>query len=691
MTRQDFLLEIGTEELPPKTLEQMGKALASNLGESLNQSGLAHGTINGFASPRRLAVLVRELETQQPDQPFEKRGPAVKAAFDADGNATRAAMGFAGSCGVSVDALETVTTDKGDYLVHRGVTPGSAVAELLPAMLSDTVQKLPIAKRMRWGDHSHEFVRPVKWLVMLFGSDTVEATLFGVAAGSATRGHRIHHPDPIELNAPADYESVLETRGKVIADFEKRRSVILAGLEEAAQAQGLVADIPRELLDEVTALNEWPVVMGGSFDEAFLRVPPEALVSSMQDHQKYFPLRHEGGDLAARFLFVANLESKDPASVIEGNERVIRPRLSDAAFFWDMDKRERLADRAPNLESVVFQKTLGTLADKSARIRSVMEKIGAHSDIDVNRIKRAAELAKCDLVTDLVFEFDDLQGIAGYYYALNDCEPEEVALAIRDQYRPGHAGDDLPQNHLGKLLAVADRLDTLVGIFGIGQRPSGTRDPYALRRAALGVLRILLEGNLDLDLRELLGYALAAYEQQDVRLKHQGSPLVDEVLKYCMERLRAYYQDRGVSTDIFLSVAASQVSRPVDFDARIRAVQSFSAGRNADTLIQANKRVQNLLQSATVPSIPLPELRARLVSEHERELIDAVAQVKEKTDGGYQSLLGELSELAVPLDGFFDNVMVNVDDEELRQSRLALLQTVRGLFLEVADVSLLAH
>lgn len=689
MNTQDFLFELGTEELPPKSLKALSDSLVSEVKAGLADAGLDCEKVIGYAAPRRLAVLVTQLQAQQADRPFEKRGPAVKAAYDKDGNPSKAAQGFARSCGVEFSDLTTLSTDKGDYLAWSGVEPGQATTSLLPGILDTALNRLPIAKRMRWGANRYEFVRPVKWLLALWGEDTLPYQAFGLQAGNLTFGHRIHAPEGLHIAKPTDYAARLKEQGWVLADFQERQTRIEENLNKAAEEHGVTPVAPADLLEEVTSLNEWPVVMSGQFDESFLSVPPEALISSMQEHQKYFASTDQAGKLTARFFFVANLESSNPSVVINGNEKVIRPRLADAAFFWESDQKQPLVDRLPKLDKVIFQKQLGSVGQKSRRISKLAGELATLINADADIAARAGLLAKADLVTDLVFEFDDLQGLAGAYYAEKDGEPEGVAHAIRDHYKPGFAGDTLPSSPEGWVVAMADRLDTLIGIFGVGQKPTGTKDPFALRRASLGVLRILMENRLDLDLRDLLVKALNQYPAEVLPAR---ATVVEDTLAYMLERLRAVFQDQGIPVDVFYAVRALELTRPMDIQARVDSVKIFRETDAGKTLSEANKRVANLLSKAG-SDIERTEIDL-LTDASEISLMESLESVEERVTESvdvqrYDDALSALSTLKDPLDQFFEKVMVMADDEQLRMQRLGLLSRIRKAFLQVADVSLL--
>jgi glycyl-tRNA synthetase beta chain len=688
MMSRDLLIEIGTEELPPKALLTLSRAFRQGIEDGLTKAGLDVASMQAFASPRRLAVLVKGVPARQTDKTVERRGPALTAAFDEEGVPTKAAQGFAASCGVTMDQLETVETDKGAWLMHRSVQPGRATAEIIPEIVKASLDRLPIPKRMRWGDLDAEFVRPVHWVVMLFGDSVIDCEILSVRSGRETRGHRFHHPAPLYLGEPEAYEALLLSEGRVIADFAKRREAVRAQILEAAAQLGGNAVIDEALLDEVTALVEWPVAIVGDFEKRFLEVPAEALVSSMKGHQKYFHVVDGDGQLMPHFIAIANIDSRDPAHVRAGNERVIRPRLADASFFWHQDRKEPLAARIEVLKTVVFQQKLGTLQAKSERVATLAGSIAQMMGADVANAERAARLAKCDLMTAMVGEFPELQGIMGRYYAVHDGEPAEVATALDEQYMPRHAGDALPGTATGQALAIADRLDTLAGIFGIGQLPTGDKDPFALRRAALGVLRTCIEKKLDLDLRTLLESAAERLRKDGVKI---ADTTANQVFDFMMERLRAYYQDAGIGADTFEAVLARQPSRPLDFHARIHAVSAFRRLPEAESLAAANKRIHNILRKAEV-AVP-DQVRAEHFAEPaERQLGEQLAALEGEVRGllaerRYEDALCRLAGLREAVDGFFDAVMVMSDDPALRDNRLALLKRLGDLFLEVADIS----
>jgi glycyl-tRNA synthetase beta chain len=687
--RRDFLVEIGTEELPPKSLLALADAFAAGIGKGLDDAGLLHGAVERFATPRRLAVRVRRLLDRQPDRAIERRGPPLKAAFDAQGAPTQAALAFAKSCGVEVAALEHLETPKGTWLVHRGTEAGAQTASLLPGIVQASLDALPIARRMRWGAGEAQFVRPVHWVLMLLGRDVVPCEILGVPSGNLTRGHRFMAPKPLRVTSPAAYVSTLHKRGRVLADIHERREAIRQGVTAEATRLGGQAVISDALLEEVTALVEWPVPLAGRFDAQFLELPAEVPIATMQDHQRYFPVRDASGALMPWFIAVANIESTDPAQVVAGNERVVRPRLSDAAFFWSTDLQHRLDARVEGLRRVTFQTQLGSLHDKAERVRALATSIAGAIGGDPRLADRAAELAKCDLITSMVGEFPELQGLMGRYYAQHDGEHPEVCEALREQYLPRFAGDELPATPTGMALAIADRLDTIAGIYATGQKPTGTRDPFGLRRAALGLLRTSIERRLDLDLQSLIGQALAALPF--------AAPVdcARDVYDYVIERLRAYYVegDAGleVTTEMFDAVLATRPASPLDFDARLRALVEFLRLPEAQALAAANKRIANILRKATEPVGERVDAE-RLIDPAEQilgEQVEAIArQVEPKFAAReYTEALKSLAVLRNAVDAFFDSVMVMADDPALRANRLALLKRMQGLFMHAADLS----
>ncbi len=687
--RRDLLIEIGTEELPPTALERLSHALRDRLAERLTEAGLDWSSLHSYATPRRLAVVCKDLLTKQPDRLVERRGPALKAAFDEHGRPTRAAEGFARSCGVSVEELDRLETDKGAWLAYRKVEPGRPTTELVPEAVAFALDRLPIPKRMRWGAGEAAFVRPVHWLVLMLGEELIEATLLDVESGRHTHGHRFHHPEALEITHAGDYAPLLESRGRVMPDFDARRRAIRAQVEQTAHALGGEALIDEALLDEVTALVEWPVALSGGFDPRFLKLPEEVLIASMQGHQKYFPVRGGDGTLLPHFITVANIDSRDPERIREGNERVIRPRLSDAEFFWRQDTARPLAERLDALKGIVFQRDLGSLYDKTLRVAAVARGIAEDLGIDPATVERAARLCKCDLVTEMVGEFPELQGIMGRYYALHDGEPAEVAQAIDEHYRPRQAVDDTATSPAGQTLAIADKLDTLAGIFAVGLIPKGDRDPYALRRAALGALRTYIERALRGDLLAHLRLACAQLEG----VVQTTDDLPERLYDFMMERLRAYYLEQGVLPDTFEAVLARRPTRPYDFHRRLEAVSAFRELPQAEALAAANKRIANILRQAEARGERPGEVDpAALVEAEETRLYHALGELEDEVralseSGDYTAALTRLAALREPVDRFFDAVMVMAEDPRLRANRLALLNRLRALFLAVADVS----
>lgn len=683
---RDLLIEIGTEELPPKALKKLSADFANGIETRLGKAELGFSNVKPFASPRRLAVLVSDLAEQTPDRDTERRGPALQAAFDDNGCPTKAAEGFANSCGVPVGDLEQLETDKGTWLVYRVHQTGQPAAALIPEIVNLALEALPIPKRMRWGNLDTQFVRPVHWAVLLFGDEIIETDILGVPAGRTTRGHRFHHPEPIEIPAPEEYEVLLESEGKVIADFERRANTVRAQVEAAALELKGQAVIDAGLLEEVTAMVEWPSAVTGQFEARFLEVPQEALISTMSANQKYFHLVDANHRLMPYFITVSNIESRDPVMVRTGNERVIRPRFSDAEFFWNQDRKQRLDGRISQLKTVVFQHQLGSLFDKSQRVAKLASHIAELTGSDKLLVMRAAELSKCDLMTDMVGEFPGLQGIMGRYYAEHDGEDPAICLALDDYYKPRHAGDSLPENSTSQTLALADRIDTLLGIFAIGQIPTGDKDPYALRRAALGLLRILIEKRIDIDLKPLLEDA-ARYYPKPVGATRAVNP----TLAFVLDRLRAYYLDQNIRSDVIDAVTDRQLTRPVDIDRRIKAVTTFRTLPDASSLAAANKRIGNILKKV---KDPLPDtIDPNLLQEPaEQHLYQALAELSSDVSvllaaGDYEPALQRLATLREPIDAFFDAVMVMDENIKLRNNRLALLNQLHGLFLQVADIS----
>lgn len=684
----DLLFEIGTEELPPTALKRLSKALTDEFIKGLDEAQLSHGSVHSYATPRRLALVVNDCAMRQPDRDVERRGPGLQAAFDGEGQPTKAAQGFARSCGVTVADLAQVNTDKGDWLVHKMHEAGRTAAELLPGIADNALGRLPIPKRMRWGSSEVQFVRPVHWVVFLHGKQVVECELLGVRAGDTTRGHRFHHPAPIQISAPANYGELLQTTGKVIADFAERREHIVEMVTVTAGALGGRADMDPALLDEVTALNEWPVPIAGRFEERFLDVPHEALVATMKGNQKYFPLFDTQGNLLNCFITVANIQSTQPDLIRAGNERVVRPRLSDAMFFWQQDAKQTLESRRDALKDVVFQQKLGSMFDKSERVATVAQEIAAAIGGDVLLAQRAARLSRCDLLTSMVFEFPEMQGIMGRYQARRDGEAGELATALDEFYMPRFSGDQIPQTPTGIAISLAEKLDSLIGIFAIGMRPTGDKDPFALRRAALGALRILREHSLTLDIKEIL---LVAEKQFSDFRENEG--IAVEVFDFMLERLKGLYVDLGYPLDIFEAVSAVKPRSIKDFEARMVAVKAFREMPEAGALAGANKRITNILRKVVEPLCGDTDSRL-FQDDAERELAEAIAEQRAAvsvllSQEDYTGALRRLAGLHGSVDHFFDAVMVMAEDEKVRKNRLTLLAELRGLFLEVADLSLL--
>ena len=687
MTTQNFLVEIGTEELPPKALKTLATSFADNVEAELNQAGLSFDKIEWFAAPRRLAVKVLNLATQQPSKEIEKRGPAVSAAFDAEGKPTKAAEGWARGCGITVDQAERIATDKGEWLVHRAKIEGQPTKNLLDGIVANALAKLPIPKPMRWADKTVQFIRPVHTVTMLLGNELIEGEILGVASARTIRGHRFLGEKEFEIQHADQYPQLLREKGSVVADFNERKAEILAKSQAKATALGGVADIEESLLEEVTSLVEYPNILAAKFEERFLAVPAEALVYTMKGDQKYFPIYDKDGKLLPHFIFVSNINPEDPTAIIEGNEKVVRPRLTDAEFFFKTDLKQKLVDRLPRLETVLFQQQLGTLKDKTDRIEQLAGDIAKQIGADEAKAKRAGLLSKCDLMTNMVFEFTDTQGVMGMHYARHDGEDEEVAVALNEQYMPRFAGDELPKSLVASAVALADKFDTLTGIFGIGQAPKGSADPFALRRAALGALRIIVEKNLPLDLEDLVKKSAALFGD---KLTNQN--VVADVVDFMLGRFRAWYQDEGITVDVIQAVLARRPTRPADFDARVRAVSHFRTLDSAEALAAANKRVSNILAKADA-AIGEINLTA-CVEPAEKALAEAVLALRTEVQpliaqGDYTAVLDKLANLRAPVDSFFDNVMVNAEDPVLRQNRLAILNTLQDLFLQVADISVL--
>lgn len=688
MSNADLLFELGTEELPPQALRQLSADLDRIVCGELNALGLEYGALRRYATPRRLALHVAELATRQPDQTIERRGPAVSVAFDAEGHPTKAARGFAHSCGTSVDALERLVNKKGEWLLYRGMVEGAATVDLLPPLLTKAVHALPVPKRMRWGDLNESFVRPVHWVIALFGDRVLDLELFGVQAGRVTHGHRFHCRQPITLERAGDYGPRLAEDGYVVADFDQRLERVRKEVAAQASSIGGEALASEELLNEVTALVEWPVGLSGRFDPRFLTLPREVLTATLEGHQRYFPVVDNDGALMPAFITIANLESLDPDQVRAGNERVVRPRLADALFFWEQDRKQPLDAYTAGLRHVAFQHDLGSLADKTQRIKALADWLAEISGVSVETVARAAHLSKADLLTAMVYEFTELQGTMGRYYALASGENREVADALEEQYWPRQAGDELPRTGTGCVLALADRIDTIAGIFAVGQRPTGEKDPFALRRAALGLVRILVEREFDLDLAKLVARALAL---QPVKMSGNRASLEEEIYSFIFDRLRSYYAAAGVSVEVFSAVAATGTTRPLDFARRLDAVKRFLALPQASQLAAAHKRIRNILKQAQGPF----ELETdALHEEAEVALYEQLKFLEADTDklldnGDYERVLTELANVQAPVDRFFDSVMVMSEDARERNNRIALLGRLDRLCRAAADLSYL--
>mgnify|MGYP003387155977 FL=1 len=693
MNTQDFLVEIGTEELPPKALKKLANAFQSGVESHLQSKGLKFESSKLFAAPRRIALRLKALQVQGEASKVEKLGPYSNVAFDADGNPTKAAEGFARANNISFDQVARTTDEKGERLYYAQEVAGADASAELPTAVSDSLNKLPIAKRMRWGSSRIEFVRPVQWVLMLLDNKVVEANILGVQSNYFTKGHRFHANREIAITSPDAYESTLKEQGKVMVDYEERKALIREQVIAEGIKLGGEAVIDEDLLDEVTSLNEWPTALAGTFDELFLDIPSQALISSMKEHQKYFHVVNKNGDLLPNFITVCNIESKDPQQVIHGNEKVIRPRLADAKFFWDTDRKVSLESRFEKLDTVVWVQKLGTLKDKAIRLSSLSGKIANAIGGDKALAERASKLCKTDLLSDMVLEFSDLQGLAGSYYAEHDGEHADVCAAMVEQYKPAFSGDDLPTTQTGLALALADRLDSLVGLFGIGQIPTGGKDPFALRRASLGVLRLLVEKDINIDISTLIDWAIGSSEENNwpIELKDDTKSKLTE---YMLDRFSAMYQDQYIPAVVFQAVRAKGITQPLDINKRVQAVFAFSKLDSAAALAAANKRVSNILAKNNALSDVKPVNEALLIEDAEKvlakELASKATEVQAIFDkGDYAEYLTALTSLRSSIDAFFDNVMVMADDEAVKQNRLALLNQLRNLFLQVADISLL--
>lgn len=689
MNTRDLLIEIGTEELPPKALKKLSMSFHGNIRSGLDAAELGFDTVISYAAPRRLAILVTSCEEKQADKNVEKRGPALTAAFDEDGCPTQAAIGFAKSCGVEVEDLDKLETDKGTWLAYKSEQKGQTAQELIPSIVQKSLDALPIPKRMRWGSLKVQFVRPVHWVILLFGDEVIDTEILGVKTGRETRGHRFHHPDTIYIGEPSAYAPLLESEGHVMAEFDSRREAIRGEILEIAKTVNGTAIIDDDLLDEVTGMVEWPQAILGNFEEHFLDVPSEALISAMKRHQKYFHLIDEDGKLMPHFITISNIESKQPDKVREGNERVIRPRLSDAEFFWKQDQKQKLVEKNNTLKHVVFQSKLGSMYDKVIRIVEITASIAEQTGVDIDQAKRAALLCKCDLMTNMVGEFPDLQGVMGRYYAQLDGEDKDVALAIEEHYQPRFSGDVLPSTQAGQCVSLADKIDSLVGIFGINQPPSGDKDPFALRRAALGVLRILIEEDLNIDLNVVIKQAIKTYTYQKAALAITET--TNSVYDFIFARLQVYYSSQGFAHDEIDAVLCLKPAYLNDVNKRLLALSDFRKMPEAESLSAANKRISNILKKA---DDEIPAICNNFILEHKDEkmlatvLNDMIPELEPLFDDrDYEAAMKKLAGLRKYIDAFFDGVMVMTEDDTLRVNRLALLNSIRNLFLRVADIS----
>jgi len=687
MTTETLLIELGTEELPPKSLKTLATAFFTNIKSQLDSNDLAYADIKWFATPRRLAVQVIGLIDKQADKVVEKRGPAVNVAYDEQGQPSKAAMGWARSNGITVDQAERLTTPKGEWLLHKATVAGKGISELVPDMVTTALNKLPIAKPMRWGTERIQFIRPVHTLTLMYGEQIIKGSALGVNSSNQVQGHRFHHQGLVTINHANDYQTEL-AKAFVEVDYQVRQETIVAQIKQVAADISAVALIDDELLEEVTSLVEWPVTLVGTFDEDFLNVPAEPLIYSMKDHQKYFPVTNTEGELVNKFIFVTNIESKDPSQVVFGNEKVIRPRLADAEFFFKTDQKQTLESRLSTLESVLFQKQLGTLKAKSERIADLSKVIAEQLGENSHDAYRAGLLSKTDLMSDMVLEFPQVQGTMGKYYAINDGESAAIAQALEDQYRPRYAGDNLPEANIGCAVAISDKIDTLVGIFGINQPPKGDKDPFALRRAAIGVIRIIIEKQLDLDLITLINQSITLFGDKLV-----NKNTAENVFDFIMGRFRAFYQEQGIAIDVIQAVLAKKPSAPLDFEKRIKAVSHFGDLPEAKALAAANKRVGNIL--AKFDGELYKTFKVELASEQaEKDLAENFQSINLKVsplvaDKNYQAALTELAQLKTSIDTFFDSVMVMSDDEATKINRLTLLNEIRNSFFAIADISVL--
>ena len=676
MKTHDFLLELGTEELPPKLLLKLSNSLRDNLSQELNKLNISSKTIKAFATPRRLAVSISELQSKQQDQIIEKKGPSTQSP-------EMAVNGFAKSCGVNVDELEIKELGGKEYFFYTKEEPGQEIRDLLPAIIEKSIKDIPITRAMKWGDSDYSFVRPVHWLVVMLDKDIVKANIMGLESGRESKGLRFSGSN-LEFAHAKNYESMMNKEAKILVDFGKRKELIRSQILAVAKTKNAEVVIDESLLDEVCALVEYPKAFSGSFDKKFLDVPQEAIISAMKSHQKYFHLIDKKGNLLPLFISVANIESSNIQAIIDGNERVIHPRLADSEFFWNQDKAIKLEDRLSDLESVMFMKSLGSMGQKVKRIEKLSSHISGLVGFDKKMAARAGLLSKSDLLSEMVGEFADLQGVMGGYYAHNDGEPSEVSIAIREHYQPRFSGDDLPSTEEGIVVSLADKIDTLTGIYGIGQGPTGSKDPYALRRTALGMLRILLEGKIELDLKSLIDFSLNLHLEEVDR----GSAV--DIYTFMMDRLKAYYKDANIDSNIYEAVLAVSPNSPLDFHHRVDALNEFIKSKNSKSLIESNKRIANILKDSDEKQEVLNE--EMLIEDSEKALFNAAESLSKELTGGnnYKEIMKSLIEIKDLIDSFFDNVMVNVEDEKVKSSRLALIRRVRHLFLSVADISYLS-
>lgn len=691
--RHTLFVELGTEELPPKALKQLSDSFTQGLAQELSKLGFGFKEAISYGAPRRLAAAFSQCQRTQADKQLEKRGPAVSVAFNEQGEPTKAALGWARGNGISIDQAERLTTDKGEWLLHKALVPGQSLDSQLQGALERTVKQLPIPKAMRWGSNSNEFIRPVHTLTVMYGSEVLPLDLLGLRSSNQVSGHRFHGDHRVTLDHADNYTELMRSQ-YVLVDYQSRMQAIESQLIAQSEALGLRADYDTALLEEISSLVEWPVVLQAKFEKEFLGVPKEALIYTMKDDQKYVPMLDSNGDLSSTFLFVTNIESKDPQQIIAGNEKVIRPRLSDAKFFFDTDKKTSLASKADKLASILFQKELGTVAEKSARvsdITQVLAQLMNTSTQDMNDAKRAAQLAKADLVSNMVMEFPSVQGVMGYHYALHDGENDAVATAIKEQYLPRFAGDGLPQTTAGMLVSLAEKLDTLVGIFGINKLPKGDKDPFALRRSAIGILRILLSFNANVSLRLIISEVVALFGAKLSNKKAQ-----DQVLAFLLDRLKPYYADQNISGDVVNAVLECETQQSLsDINQRVIAVADFAKSDSAESLVNANKRVSNILAKNDISLDNLSEVQPSLFEQsEENDLYDSFTQAAASipdfaAQNDYAAVLKQLSLMKEPLDAFFDKVMIMADNEAVKANRIALVSRIRKQFLSVADISVL--